>query len=40
MNEIRKKRQQVLSFLKIDEQGLACVWCLSIFKNVSPMAIE
>jgi hypothetical protein len=29
-----------LSFLKIAKQRLACAWSLSIFKNVSLMAIE
>ena len=39
VNEIRKKNQD-LSFLKIDKQRLVIVRSLSIFKNVSPMAIE
>ncbi len=40
MNEIRKKYQQILSFLKIEKQRWVLAWSLSIFKNVSPMAIE
>ena len=44
ISQEKENKQQLphpnLSFLKIDKQRLVCAWSLSIFKNVSPMAIE